>query len=493
MRCVTQDEIPLVIVGKVKGAVMIKALDEAASHVGLNVGMTLATARALHPAIRVAESDFNADHALLNQIADWCERYTPCIGLMGSNGLVLDITGASHLVGGELALLTDIKARLTTQGFTAYAAIAGTAETARAIASFGNGGVVEPGMESQRVAPLPLAALEIEESLLLSLSRLGLKHIGDVANHPRAPLVARFGQAFMGKLDRIHGHIIGPISPRRPLPAYIAERNFAEPIGHEDDIHRSILTLAADIARLLEKHGEGGRCYELTFFRTDGAVRHLTVETARPLRDPKGIMRLFREKLDALADPLDPGFGFDLIRLSATRTERHKSAEPSFDGRDSIEEELSALIDRLCARFGTNRVMRLIPRNTHIPERAMQRIPAQHSNAALALDWDTTPAPEESPTRPIRLIDPPEPIEVIAEVPDSAPIRFRWRRVFHVVVRAEGPERIASEWWRSEQSIMTRDYFRIEDEVGHRFWVYREGLFERETTSPKWFMHGLFG
>ena len=484
---------PLVVVGKIKGTNVIEALDAAANRAGLSLGMTLATARALHPTLLVAESDTEADRAMLEHIADWCERYTPCIGLLQNNGLVLDITGASHLVGGEVALLADIKTRLAAQGFTTCAAIAGTAEAARAIASFGDSGIIEPGMEPQRVAQLPLAALSISENLILSLSRLGMNRIEDVARQPRAPLAARFGRDLLIQLDRVQGHIIGPISPRRPVPTYIAERNFAEPIGHDDDIHRSILTLAADLARLLEKHGEGGRCYELTFFRTDGAVRRLTVETARPLRDPKGVMRLFQEKLDTLSDPLDPGFGFDVIRLSATKTERQDIVEPEFDGRDGIEEELSALIDRLCARFGANRVMRLMPRNTHIPERAMQRIPAQHGNAALTIDWDEVLAPEEPPTRPIRLIEPPEPIDVIAEIPDSAPIRFRWRRVFHAVVKAEGPERIAPEWWRGEQDMMTRDYFRLEDEEGRRFWVYREGLFGRETTMPKWFMHGLFG
>jgi protein ImuB len=149
---------PLVVVGKIKGTNVIEALDAVANRAGLSLGMTLATARALHPTLLVAESDTEADRAMLEHIADWCERYTPCIGLLQNSGFVLDITGASHLVGGEVALLADIKTRLAAQGFTTCAAIAGTAEAARAIASFGDSGIIEPGMEPQRVAQLPLAA-----------------------------------------------------------------------------------------------------------------------------------------------------------------------------------------------------------------------------------------------------------------------------------------------------------------------------------------------
>ena len=457
--------------------------------------MTLATARALHPAFIAEEHNPMADQAFLERIADWCERYTPCVGLVAPDGLALDITGAAHLLGGEENLLADCLNRLSLQGLSVRGAISGTAESARAVALFGQGGIIAPGGEAAAVAPLPLVALGIDNKLVKALAKFGLKQINQIAGQARAPFVARFGNDFMDRMDRVQGIVQSTISPRRPLAAYVAERRFAEPIGHEDDVHRTILTLAADLSRLMEKQGEGARRLELGFFRSDGIMRRLEIETARPLRDPKAIMRLFRERLDALADPLDPGFGFDIIRLSAPVTEVVSVHEPDFAGQNDLAEDFISLIEHLGVRLTPARVLQLQAQDTHWPDRAARFLPAQHGNAALAADWDVWHEPEFSPSRPIRLLEPPEPIDVVAEVPDGAPIRFRWRRVFHVVIKAEGPERIAPEWWHltGQAPSLTRDYFRIENEYGTRFWIFREGLFGRECEHPKWFMHGLFG
>ncbi len=457
--------------------------------------MTLATARALCPSLDVADYNATEDYALLNKIADWMERYTPCVGLVSPDSVSLDITGATHLFGGEESLLADCLAHLERQGFHAIAAIAGTAETAAALARFSDIKIVAPNNDANVVRDLPIAALGISQSEIIALARLGLKSIGDLASRPRAPLAARFGADLLTRLDNIRGLTNTSITPRRLIPPFIAERRFAEPIGHEDDIHRTILTLASDLSRLLEKQGQGGRRFELSCFRTDGATRRIGIETARPLRDPKSVMRLFRERLDALTDPLDPGFGFDVIRLTAPLVEIKDAHEPDFDGNHDLAEDLAALIERLGTRLHPNRITRLMPQSTHHPERAVSNIPAHDGNAALQADWEIWREPDHPPARPIRLLDPPEPIDVIAEVPDGPPIRFRWRRVFHVVVKVEGPERIAPEWWRMTGQALppTRDYYRVENEQGARFWLFRAGLYDRETNDPRWFVHGLFG
>jgi len=479
----------------VKGALVIVAVDHVASQLGLGTGMTLATARALCPSLDVAEHAASDDLALLTRIADWMERYTPCVGLLAPDALALDITGAAHLFGGEDKLLSDCLTRLHAQGFEAMAAIAGTAETASAIARFGEGGLVAPGEDSTAVQNLPVAALGLPQSEIVALARLGLKTVHDLASRPRAPLAARFGADLLARLDSVRGLHNSSITPRRFVPPFMTERRFAEPIGHEDDVHRTILTLAADLSRLFEKQGQGGRRFELLFFRADGATRRIGIETARPLRDPKTVMRLFRDRLEALADPLDPGFGFDVIRLTAPLVEQETAHEPDFDGRNDLAEDLAALVERLGVKLNPQRITRLLPQDTHMPERAAISIAAQDGNAALKADWEMWHTVDEPPLRPIRLLDPPEPIDVIAEVPDGPPIRLRWRRVFHVVIQAEGPERIAPEWWRATGQTMplTRDYYRIENENGLRFWIFREGLYARETDTPRWFMHGLFG
>jgi protein ImuB len=210
------------------------------------------------------------------------------------------------------------------------------------------------------------------------------------------------------------------------------------------------------------------------------------------------IDRLLRERLDAIADPLDPGFGFDLIRLSASRTEIVVQQQRDLDANVHDNDDVADLIDRIAARIGPRRVQVYLPVDSHIPERAMAAMPAQYYRMAAAQAvW---PAREdEPPLRPLRLFEQPEPIEVAAaELPDKPPKKFTWRRVSHRVVHVEGPERVAMEWWRSHDRMPTRDYFRVEDENGQRFWLFRDGLYgeitgaEGEAIPPKWFVHGLF-
>src|SRR3982074_2069738 len=249
----------------------------------------------------------------------------------------------------------------------------------------------------------------------------------------------------------------------------------------------------------MAQQGKGARRLEARFFPTDGAVRTIIVDTGHPVTRGEVIDRLFRERLDALNDPLDPGFGFDLIRLSPTRTETVVQQQRDLDANVHDKDELAALIDRIAARIGGRRVVVHLPQDTHIPERAALAPPAT-VHLASAKDAFGRERPEgEPPLRPLRLFERPEQIKVIAQVPDGPPARFVWRRAPHAVVRAEGPERVAMEWWRAEGETLTRDYFRVEDEAGLRFWLYRDGLYDREikqkegqAVQPDWFMHGLF-
>jgi protein ImuB len=261
-----------------------------------------------------------------------------------------------------------------------------------------------------------------------------------------------------------------------------------------------LTSLAAMLVSAMNKQGKGARRLEAAFFRTDGAVRVIAVDTGRPVTSPEMVDRLFRERLDALSDPLDPGFGFDLIRLSASRTEIVVQEQRDLDATVHDNDELSALIDRIAARIGGKRVVVHLPQDTHIPERAALAAPAQHHLAASAQAAWPARAIGEPPLRPLRLFEKPEPIKVpFATVPDGPPHHFTWRRVTHAVVRVEGPERIAMEWWKQDGHALTRDYFRVEDEEGRRFWIFRDGLYERELADEEgkpvaanWYLHGLF-
>ncbi len=482
-------EAPLLIVEKVKGALVIAAPDPAAVRLGLAPGLTLAEARARVADPAVAELDAAADAALLERIADWCDRYTPLVALDGAAGLMLDLTGVAHLFGGEAALLEDCLKRLGRFGVAARGAIAGAADAARALARTRGGTIVPSGREAAAVRDLPVALLGLDAARTLALTRAGLKTIGDLIDRPRAPLAARFGAECVTRIAALTGLVHHPISPRRLVPVALAERIFFEPVSRSEDIEATLARLAADVAVLLEKRGEGGRRFEAVFYRVDGLIRRIGVATTRPSREPKALLRLFREKLDALSDPLEAGFGFDLVRLGAFETEPFAEAETSLDGRAIAEDALADLVDRLGARFGPEHVLRFVPEDTHIPERRARIVPVL-SQAAVA--WEADRVAGEPPLRPLSLFDPPEPVEALAEVPDGPPLRFRWRRVLHRVARAEGPERIAPEWWRRGDDSLDRDYYRVEDDEGRRFWLFREGFYGGEAASPRWYLHGLF-
>jgi len=489
-RRASPDDPPLALSIKSNNARIIYAVDLKAARLKLSPGMPLASARAMVRELTVVEADEPADADLLDGIADWCDRFTPFVAIDGVDGLLLDVTGTTHLFGGEAAMLETVRAAIARQGFTVRAALAGTAVAARALARYADATVAAPGMEAEAVAFLPVAALDLDSKDTHALRRAGLKTIAQVAGRTRAELNARFGKEMVFKLERALGQSEKPISPRRVLPDYMAEHRFAEPVTAQAVVADSILSLAGTLCRLLEERGQGARILEAGFFRSDGGVRRILLETARPLRDPKIVARLFRERLDALADPIDPGFGFDLIRLGALHAERLGPESIGLEARPDDDKEIDFLIDRLAARFGSHRIVVFQPQDTHIPEAAGAAVPAQHA-PETKLCWNARVS-GEAPRRPLRMFAKPEPIEVMAQIPDGPPLRFRWRRVLHAVSRAEGPERIAMEWWRNQSPQPTRDYFRIEDEAGKRFWLYRDGLYGREPFAPRWYVHGLF-
>jgi protein ImuB len=229
---------------------------------------------------------------------------------------------------------------------------------------------------------------------------------------------------------------------------------------------------------------------EAVFFRADGKVERIAVKTGEPLRDPKVMLRLLRQRLDALADPLDPGFGFDLIRLEAVLAEETKPATVSFDSDENARRQVRFLTDRLSARFGEHRVQRFVPQDTHIPEAAGAAVPAQDGDFA-GQDWVLKRRIDDPPRRPLRLLQRPEEIEAgLPVAPDGPPKYFRWRQCRHDIARAEGPERIAMEWWH--KAGLTRDYFRVETKDGQRFWLYRDGLYRQDGFARRWYLQGLF-
>lgn len=458
-----------------------------AATLGLFVGQKATDAAALVPELTVADADPAADAAALTALADWCARFSPAVALDPPDGLFLDISGVAHLWGGEAAMTRDIIARLGRGGIPARAAVAGGPGAAWALARFAEpGAILAPGGEAARLAALPAAALRLAPAEAAQIARLGLSTIGALGALPRDQITRRFGPGVVLRFDQALGAAREALTYRRPPNPWFTRLAFAEPISAPQDMARVTADIAARLCARLEAEGQGGRRFELCFHRLDGVAQSLTIGLALPGREARAIARLFTPKLDTV----DPGFGIEVVTLAAEGVQALGARQERLDeDRDVLTEEgVAPLVDRLTNRLGEAAVWRAEPFPSHDSERAVTRKPPL--SLTLGAGWD----PERP--RPMRLLRRPEPIEATALVPDDPPVSFRWRGVPHRVRRAEGPERLAEEWWRrpfeDAEPGRARDYYRVEDEAGSRFWLFRDGLYQA-GAQPKWWLHGLFG
>lgn len=496
----------LVTVRAHQGSERVACPSAQARAAGIAPEMTLADARALLPSLRVRPAEPEGDARALAALADWCTRYTPWTatdpsGGESAGGLMLDVSGCAHLFGGEAALLEDLLTRLRGFGFACRAGLADTPGAAWAVARFEAGAakagaIVPPGGASATLAALPVRALRLPAATAEGLSRLGLRLIADLYPLPRAGLARRFGKAVGQRLDQALGRAREPISPRRPVARWHARLAFAEPVAHLDDVAAGARCLLDELCRLLERSHRGARRLELALFLSDGAVRRLRIGTSRPTRAPDHLSGLLAEHLAALDLGADQGSGVEAMVLAAPVTDPltalQLSLTPGHERDGGGEAGLAELIDRLGNRLGRANVARLAPRQSHLPERASRAVPPLGG----ARDGEDESAWPTGRDRPLRLLAYPEAVEAVAQVPDGPPVLFRWRRVVHRVARAYGPERIAPEWWREEtaRATATRDYFRVEDSHGRRFWLYRDGLYlpRPPAPEPRWYLHGIF-
>ncbi|MBI1216909.1 MAG: DNA polymerase Y family protein [Rhodobacteraceae bacterium] len=465
---------------------VIHAVNRAAHLAGVTVGARAADMRALCPLLRIEFADPEGDRAALHRLAQWARRWCPWTvaddwvaggTAGGSHGLILDTTGSDHLRGGEIAMLVDMEAGLSALGLSARLALAPTWGAAWALARFGPVRAIcaDP-------SPLPVAALRLDGETVQLLNRLGLRTIGHLANLPRLSLARRFSQAApeqnpLIRLDQMTGHLPEPVSPPEAPPVFRADVRLAEPIF--DPTHH-LPGLCETLCDQLAKAHQCARHIRLTVYRTDGTVSRIDVTCASPSRDPAHLSFLFRDRLERI----DPGFGFDLISLEAPATEAFGTRQTDLAGGTDAGLELSYLVDRLTARFGRNALTQLQPAASHIPERAEVRA------APMVAAPIVTPVQAE---RPQRLLDHPEEVHVLYTVLEGPPAQFQWRRRSYHVARYQGPERIAPEWWQDRPGTRLRDYFKVEDEAGHRFWLYREGQQgDGRGGTPRWFLHGVF-
>jgi len=452
---------------------------------GLARGMPLAKARLLVPGLDVRAADAEGDSAWLARLGLFAaRRWTPRAAVSGPDGLWLDLTGTAHLLGGERAMCARILGFCRRLGFTARIAVAGTAGAAHALARFGGEPLIlcPSGGEADAVAPLPLAALRLDEAASSAAHRLGLDRIGALLAMPRGPLQRRFGPTLLTRLDQALGGAAEPFDPIVPEEPPSVLLRFIEPIATAEAIEQAIAEAVRRLVHRLAEAGLGVRRLVLACQRVDNSEQCQCVNLARAVRDGDHIRRLLCAKIEKI----EPGFGIERLRLTAARVEplAPRAVDGALAGAPAAP-DLALLVDRLAVRLGARRVHRLTARESDLPERSVGRISPLGGAAA----WPSWP-------RPVRLLVPPEPVEqVMALLPDGAPVRFTWRGRAYRVAAADGPERVYGEWWRCPQEReAVRDYFQVEDEVGARFWLYRCGDGgDPATGDQSWHMHGLFG
>ena len=496
------------------GGPRIVALNEAAGAAGLMAGEPLSDARAKTGALQVRAVDEAADGDALRRLALWATRYTPTASPWsadnGADGFFLDIEGAAHLFGGEERLIADLAARLEKRfGLPARLAVAATPGAAWALSRFHAARlpVLPSGDEAKALADLPVEALRISPETCATLRRLGFKTVGALLGQPRAPFAARFPPELLRRVDQALGRVDEPLVPVIAPPVYHSLRYLLEPVFTQEAVVALAGRLMQTLAHVLTRDDVGARALRLSLYRVDGEVKTVDIALTLPTRDVSHVARMMALRLEAQAAAQDAGFGFEAVGLAVTIAERISARQTELasiaeDGGDADRSgQCATLIDTIRQRLGPHSVRRFGAVESHLPERAEALLPADGRPSA----W---PEPKQT-TRPLFLLPQAEPTEVLALIPDGPPRRFCWRGVTYEVTGAEGPERIGAEWWRhrpshpdeetaprpagdGRQTPLTRDYYLVEDADGHRFWLYREGLYERETSAARWFVHGLF-
>ena len=486
---------PFVLSADAAGGPRLVALNIAAEKCGLAIGDPLADARAKAEGLQTAVHDPAADDAALRRLTLWATRYTPsvspCGDDTGADGFFLDITGAAHLFGGEEKLLADLSHRLSCFGLQARLAIADTPGSAWALSRYHplHSVVLPSGREAEALASFPVEALRLSPDTRTTLRRLGFKRIGALIDKPRAPFAARFEAELLTRLDQALGHAAEPLRLIVSPPLYHSTRYLLEPIWTQDAVIAVATRLMKDLVHPLVRDGVGARALRLSLYRVDGDVSIVDIGLTIPTRDPSHVVRLIDLKLERFTENIDAGFGFETLGLAVTLAEPINEQQTEFTSvlHGTHEAERRAqLIDHLQQRLGPGSVQQIKPVESHCPESAEIAYRATETIEA----W---PALDDDRLRPLLLLPQAEPaLNVMSSVPDGPPQRFRWRGATHDVLHSQGPERIAGEWWRNTHIQPTRDYYVVEDKAGHRFWIYREGLYERETRDACWFVHGLF-
>jgi protein ImuB len=460
------------------GRMVVTAANALAQKQGIDSGMALADARAIIPALEVLDEKPELIEKLLKQIAEWCIRFTPFAAMDAPDGIILDVTGCTHLWGGDEGFIKDLVGRLNAKGYYVRTAIADTIGAAWAVARFGKHSLIlEPGSQTTALLGLPPAALRLEAETIDRLHKLGLQRIKDFIAMPGSALRRRFGDLIVTRLNQALGLEDEMVQPAQPIEPYHERLPCLEPIVTATGIEIALSRLMEALCLRLQKEQKGLRLACLKCYRVDGKIEQVEIGTNSPSCNTKHLYKLFELKISSI----EPDLGIELFVLEAPKVEAHAPAQQKlWETMWSVgNEQLSELIDRISVKVGANVIHRFLPDEHYWPERSIKQ--------SLSLQEQLTTQWKLDKPRPIQLLPKPEIIEVTAPVPDYPPMLFRYKGKLHKIKKADGPERIEPEWWI--QNGQHRDYYAVEDEEGNRYWVFRLGHYDEDY---EWFMHGFF-
>lgn len=471
--------VPLVLRASSHGRMIITAANLNARKKGISNGMALADARAIVPELEVLDDKPDLIDRLLRRLAEWSIRFTPIVSIDLPDGLLLDASGCSHLWGGDLPYLDDITHKLNTRGYDVRAAMAETVGVAWAIARFGSESFIVPsGRHIKALMSLPPEALRIEPDVAGRLHKLGLHQVKQFIHMPRASLRKRFGLPFLHQLDKAIGQAIELIEPVVPVEPYQERLPCMEPIVTATGIEIALQRLLEILCLRLQQEEKGIRAAVFKGYRVDGKVEQVDIVTSRPSHTVKHLFKLFEFKLSTI----EPALGIELFVLEALKVEDHSPIqEKMWEGSVGLEDlRLSELVDRIASKIGMESIHRYLPDEHYWPERSFRL------TSSLQEKLNTTWPSDK--LRPLQLLRIPQHIEVTAPIPDYPPMVFRYKGKIHTITKADGPERIEQEWWLQQGEH--RDYYRVEDEEGNRYWLFRSGHYNDKIYH--WFIHGFF-
>lgn len=480
LRCPRLQQQAFVLAAAERGRQVITAASPAAEACGIRTGMVVADARAATPTLEVLEHQPELAQQRLQALGDWCIRFTPVVATDLPDGLLLDVSGCTHLWGGERRYLEHILQRLTRGGYHVKAAMADTPGAAWALSRYASTStLVKPGKQAEALMPLPPACLRIGTTLIQKLHQLGLTNTGSFMHIPRAALRRRFGPELLQRLNQVLGYEMELLQPLQ-LPVVWQERlPCPEPVNGEAAVTIAAQRLLNSLCARLAKAETGIRNAVFKGYRTDGKVEQIIINTFRPSHNALHLHKLVQLKIPQFA----PGPGIELFTLEAQETAPVLFAQEQLWGVRSKQQftRIAELLDRIAGRLGQEAIQRYLPAEHYWPERSIQ--PATSLTQQPGSSWPL------QTQRPIRLLPRPIPVTVSAPVPDYPPMLFRYKGMVHKIVKADGPERIEQEWWLQEGEH--RDYYCVEDDKGQRYWLFRSGHYTGEPLH-QWFLHGYF-